>query len=79
MIIPGFNGDVDTGSEKKVSFWVYDTMLPKCYGCGEYAFGFPTNYCPECGAFMLNKKDALRVYKEIFKSNENATEENKNE
>lgn len=63
MIIPGFKNECNM-CRAAYGVWMLDEhdILCKCSCCGG-VFVNPTNYCPDCGALMLNQD----VTKEVMK------------
>lgn len=48
-----------------VSVWMYrfdGSIFGECAACGEVHYTRPSNYCPNCGALMLNVYDAWGRY-----------------
>ena len=71
VYIPGL-GTTQTRNRVDFSLWVYDdSKLPygRCAACCEEVFTKPSNFCPRCGATMLNVEDATAHYSKIMENN----------
>ena len=73
-------GITDIPERGNISAWVdepigNDKTLPnyRCANCYDGTwYSSPTPYCPNCGAMMINYKDAYMIYKKALKTvNEN--------
>lgn len=61
MIVPGLNNNEKINRDDNYAVWMFDdddgvTFCGKCSFCGKWNIG-PTNYCPNCGAYMLNQTE----------------------
>lgn len=72
-VIPGLVGASEADERHQFGLWMFltrkdDNICPRCSACENVHCGRPTNYCPNCGAVMLNKIDAenhfFREYEE---------------
>jgi hypothetical protein len=53
------------------ALWVYpaqDSIYAECSACFETVLNSPTNYCPNCGALMVNTYDARLEDKRILET-----------
>lgn len=59
MIVPGYNNNNDVNRTEKFGVWAFidGGVCPKCSCCGNIS-GIVTQYCSECGSFMLNVVEA---------------------
>lgn len=64
MIIPGFKNECNLSRSAVYGVWMLDErdILCRCSFC-EGVFVNPTNYCPDCGALMLNQDATKEVMK----------------
>ena len=82
-IFPGMDNLMTEPQEKhQYSIWWFDAshVYADCIACGQTAFCEPSEYCPHCGAVMLNVIDARRVYhKDAIADEDEKTEEDHND
>jgi len=65
MLIPGLNNVVEPQERHEYSLWMLRDghVYADCIACGRTAYCEPSEYCPHCGAAMLNIVDARRDYR----------------
>ena len=67
MIVPGLNNNEKINRYDHFAVWMFDDVMSFgiCSFCGKW--NIPTNYCPYCGAYMINQTDV----KSILEGNKN--------
>jgi len=69
MIVPGLKIP-EPEHKHAYALWLFSNELSifgTCSACDTISYGAPSNYCPTCGALMLNKYDALEYSNTLVK------------
>ncbi len=80
-IVPGLPFDLVEPKRLSVALWMFEgdlSYFAKCSNCEELWISKPTNYCPNCGCFMINRGKAVERYNNILDDlNEKSRKEEK--
>jgi hypothetical protein len=68
-IVPGLPIDIVEPKRVSVALWMFEgdtNYFAECSNCEETWLSKPTNYCPNCGCYMINKEKAVERYRNIL-------------
>lgn len=66
VYVPGVTFEVSNSGKINIGAWLFagDRFYAECSGCGESLCSKPSNYCPSCGALMINAGPSRKYYDE---------------